>query len=77
MLCGWVSILNLTGMLNLCPFWKRVDPDKLLRLHTVFLGERSGSDCGRVLDSRPKGGGFEPYRRHCVVVLEQDTFILA
>ena len=32
---------------------------------------------GRVLDSRPKGCGFEPQRRHCVVVLEQDTFILA
>ena len=24
---------------------------------------------GRVLDSRPKGRGFEPHRRHCVVVL--------
>ena len=32
---------------------------------------------GRVLDSRPKGRGFEPHRRHCVVVLEQDTFIQA
>ena len=32
---------------------------------------------GRVLDSRTKGRGFEPHRRHCVVVLEQDTFILA
>ena len=32
---------------------------------------------GRVLDSRPKGSGFEPNKRHCVVVLEQDTFILA
>ena len=31
----------------------------------------------RVLDSRPKGSGFEPHRRHCVVVLEQETFILA
>ena len=31
---------------------------------------------GRVLDSRPRGRGFEPHRRHCVVVLEQDTFIL-
>ena len=31
---------------------------------------------GRVLDSRPKGRGFEPHRRRCVVVLEQDTFIL-
>ena len=32
---------------------------------------------GRVLDSRLKGRGFEPHRRHCVVVLEQDTSILA
>ena len=32
---------------------------------------------GRVLDSRPRGRRFEPRRRHCVVVLEQDTFILA
>ena len=29
---------------------------------------------GRVLDSRPRGRGVEP---HWVVVLEQDTFILA
>ena len=32
---------------------------------------------GRVLDSRPRGRGFEPHRGHCVVVLEQDTFIPA
>ena len=32
---------------------------------------------GRVLDSRPRGRGFEPHQHHCVVVLEQDTFILA
>ena len=32
---------------------------------------------GRVLDSRQRDRGFEPHRRHCVVVLEQDTFILA
>ena len=32
---------------------------------------------GRVLDLRPRGCGFEPHCRHCVVVLEQDTFILA
>ena len=24
---------------------------------------------GRVLDSRPRGRGFEPHRRHCVVFL--------
>ena len=32
---------------------------------------------GRVLDSRPRGREFEPHRRHCIVVLEHDTFILA
>ena len=32
---------------------------------------------GRVLDSRPRGRGFEPHQRHWVVVLKQDTFILA
>ena len=32
---------------------------------------------GRVLDSRPRGCGLEPQPLHCVVVLEQDTFILA
>ena len=32
---------------------------------------------GRVLDSRPKGRGFQRHRRHCVVVLEQDALILA
>ena len=31
---------------------------------------------GRVLDSRPRGHRLEPHWRHCVVVLEQDTFIL-
>ena len=32
---------------------------------------------GRELDSRLRGRGLEPHQRHCVVVLEQDTFILA
>ena len=32
---------------------------------------------GRVLDSRLRGCRFKPHRRQCVVVLEQDTFILA
>ena len=31
---------------------------------------------GRVLDSRPRGRRFEPHRGLCVVILEQDTFIL-
>ena len=32
---------------------------------------------GRVLDSRPKGRGLEPHWRHYIVVLEQDTIIIA
>ena len=38
--------------------------------------ERSGLvvEC---LTRKPRGRGFEPHRRHCVVVLERDTFILA
>ena len=27
---------------------------------------------GRVLDPRPKGRGFEPHRRHCVVSLSKN-----
>ena len=26
---------------------------------------------GRVLDSRPRGGGLEPYWRHCIVSLRK------
>ena len=44
---------------------------------TLYLSKGAQWLSGRVLDSRPKGRGFEPHRRHCVVVLEQDTFILA
>ena len=38
-----------------------------------------GAQClsGRVLESRPRGRRLEPNWRHCVVVFERDTFILA
>ena len=26
----------------------------------------------RVLDSRPRGGGFEPHQRHCIVFLSKN-----
>ena len=29
---------------------------------------------GRVLDSRPKGRGFEPHWRHCVVSLSKNIY---
>ena len=37
-------------------------------LSHIGIRERSG----RVLDSRPKGRGFEPHRRHCVVSLSKN-----
>ena len=69
------EFLNLTGgcrgssestLVKMSNYWKS---------HATAQGAQWLS--GRVLDSRPKGRGFEPHRRHCVVVLEQDAFILA
>ena len=51
--------------------------NKKLILNTVSLALKNHSGSGSVLDSRPRGRRFEPHRCHCVVVLEQDTFILA
>ena len=50
-----------------------------LVINTVRYSTLKGAQWlrGRVLDSRPRGRGFEPYWRDCIVVLEQDTFILA
>ena len=28
-----------------------------------------------VFDSRPRGRGFEPHRRYCIVVFEQDIYL--
>ena len=46
---------------------------KLIVKSLSITWERSG----RVLDWRLRGRWFEPHQRHCVVVFEQDTFILA
>ena len=43
------------------------------QIQTSLVCERSGS----VVECLTQDRGFEPHRRHCVVVLEQDTFILA
>ena len=57
--------------------------NKYVGLYRNLVGQSSFGNAGaqwlsgKVLDSRLKGSGFEPHRRHCVVVLEQDTFILA
>ena len=41
-----------------------------LKMYTFYLGAQWLS--GRVLDSRPKGRGLEPHRRHCVVSLSKN-----
>ena len=44
---------------------ERVIKGTLLTLGAQWLS-------GRVLDSRPKGRGFEPHPRHCVVSLSKN-----
>ena len=65
------KFLNKTGLLT-------VDT-RIIKVFIIPLFCQLGAQwlSGRVLDSRPRGCGFEPHLRHCVVVLEQDTFILA
>ena len=41
------------------------------------LGKRSGSISGRVLDSRPRGGGFKPHWRHCLWSLSKTHLSLS
>ena len=44
----------------------------LIRLSTeIALNGYSSQLRGRVLESRPRGRGFEPHRRHCVVSLSK------
>ena len=39
----------------------------------TFINQNQGAQLlsGRVLDSRPRGGGFEPHRHHCVVSMSK------
>ena len=65
--------MHACAKLHLCTLTCVRDMNQL----SVILNEGVQWLSGRVLDSRPKGRGFEPHWRHCVVVHEQDTFILA
>ena len=69
----------------LCVYWDETNLAKsaekvmhvkgrLLDQGVIHGGHRLSS---RVLDSRRIGSGFEPHQQHCVMVFEQDTFILA
>ena len=47
---------------------------RIEKLFSLFLIQNKGAQwlSGRVLDSRPKGRGFESHRRHCVVSLSKN-----
>ena len=51
-----------------------IDIADFLWKETHCLSQSVGAQwlSGRVLDSRPKGRGFEPHRRHCVVSLSKN-----
>ena len=66
---------NIFFNVNIALFSKRTHHHFAFSKHKYMSGAQWLS--GRVLDSRPKGRGFKPHRCHYVVVLEQDTFILA
>ena len=77
---AWLSILLRLMTLNWpCSAAHNFDVNAITTEHNSFSCHLQGSSgtSGRVLDSGPKGYGFEPHPCHCVVVLEQDTFILA
>ena len=57
-----IGIYSRTGMLD-------VQPGTFSQINSFIMGAQWLS--GRVLDSRPKGRGFEPHRRHCVVSLSK------
>ena len=65
------------GHFRICILGKNLDICYIVDV-ALCMGAQERS--GLVVEclTRDRGGrGFEPHRRHCVVVLELDTFILA
>ena len=62
MFCLLVNISSPVSLNSLC----------ISVVSTKSLRERSGT----VLDSRPRGRGFEPHRCHCFVVWERSGRVL-
>ena len=58
------------------PVFKSIQPDvstvKFYNSYHMLLCEGAQWLSGRVLDSRQKGRGFEPHRRHCVMYLSKN-----
>ena len=47
---------------------------KFTKMYSLYQARKKGAQwlSGRVLDSRPRGRGFESHRRHCVVSLSKN-----
>ena len=58
-------------MLNYILLVQNIRPRFLTTLGLFISHALIVSGIGRVLDSRPKGRGFEPHRRQCVVSLSK------
>ena len=81
-ICCWYSKEPSDGSFELQKQMLKMRVKKIFTILCIFFFSFSYFEgaqwfSGRVLDSRLKGRWFEPHRRHCVVVLEQGTFILA
>ena len=69
--------LIVTRIKNVYVVWDqdRLQPEELywyIYCIKIFVSRCNTYYSGRVLDSRPKGRGFEPHRRHCVVSLSKN-----
>ena len=72
----WRPFVESKGLPNDSTFILKAKSDKfdIKRPGILFISLQVGFHfklaqwlSGRVLDWRPKGGGYEPHRRHCVV----------
>ena len=70
-------IINIIIVINNNNDYNNKTDNKVVIINKLYQYEGAQWLSGRVLDSRLRGRELEPHRRHCVVILEQDTFILA
>ena len=69
----WCNIYNFIQNHNHCRDLHQIFPACLRHL-VQCLKQGAQWLSGRVLDSRPRGRGFEPHRRHCVVSLSKNIY---
>ena len=67
---NWVE--QISTRVQICPYVQIAHMNATC-YHICTMGAQWLS--GRALDSRPKGRGFEPHRRHCVVSLSKNIYL--